>query len=218
MIKNGLIRKLGLGLTGVGILANMYGCATNAELLAAGGTGLAVIGKTNEQVGAGLIAKSIGDNQAQKEAAREGRMQINIGGGNNLNIEELKRIWNSGQRNMFIPCKGWTDYDKDNEVNVDELIDIRNEFSFNDEKMIAYKIIGQKGKKISVGLFYKANNIGLGLLAGLLGDNQRSMVITENNPYDPLTYTFKLDYPPGSLLVKFYAENEFLGSQEITIK
>ena len=90
MVKNGLIRKLGIGITGLGILSSIYGCSemkiSKAEMLAGAGTAVAVLGETRGQVAAGLIAKTIGDSQVQKEIAEKGRDQITI----NINPQDYQ--------------------------------------------------------------------------------------------------------------------------------
>jgi hypothetical protein len=212
-----LTRLLGIGALCVGLASSsMYtnGCS-NAQLLTAGGAALGTFGKTNEQVGAGIIANQLG----QTMATEESKTIVNVNNQNSFEyLDRLEQAWNSNQRNLFIACKGWTDINNNNRIEIGELIDIRDDFDFNDEKEIVSKIIGQKGKAIRVEAFYKASNMGLGLLTGLLGDNQRSKVLVKNNDSNILILRTPIDYTPGTLLVKYYADDSFIGSKQILIK
>jgi hypothetical protein len=79
---------------GCAVMENM----TEAEVLSAVGTGMATLGGTDKEVAAGLIAKTIGDNQVQKEAAREGKTEITM----NINPQDFQNNFVQ-QDPRFIP-------------------------------------------------------------------------------------------------------------------
>lgn len=83
---NTLVKSTQLGLAGLGLagILSFNGCSSmmqnmsDAEVLSAVGTALMVGSDTREGAIAGAVAKTIGDNQVTKEAAREGKDITNI--------------------------------------------------------------------------------------------------------------------------------------------
>jgi len=132
IIRNSNILFCGAGLYG---LVNFSGCsvlenASDAELLAAGGTAISIGASNQIEAIIGGVAQTLGNNQVQKEIAREGKTEVNV---YNNQGQQQNNSQNVYTQRLFTFNK-FIDFNNDKTLDQNEFFGLgKKEFELNKE-------------------------------------------------------------------------------------
>lgn len=136
-----------LSLSGCSVMENM----SDAEWISALGSAAMVAGGTEQEIIAGAVAKTIGDNQVQKEAAREGKTEVNVYGNGQAQYTPVPSFDYSSIPKQFriLPdifvCNYWDDKNGNGLPEFDEITGLKTEFYSNEPVMIVTTFNAIKG-------------------------------------------------------------------------
>jgi hypothetical protein len=204
---NNLLRKTKLGIVGLGLagMLNLNACSTGT-MMSATGAGMLAGASTKEEVVIGAVLSALGDSEVQKEAAREGKTEVNVYNGNagagtqtqsqppafdySKMPDDLKVL-----PKMFV-CNYWDDKNKDGILEFDEVVGLKNEFYSNEPITVIGSLDVTKGGILNFKVDHNDFNITGFLISMLAADNVVDRTYTiEKDGRTRMRYIF----PPTTL-------------------
>jgi hypothetical protein len=145
-----------LSLSGCSVMENM----SDAEWISALGSAAMVAGGTEQEIIAGAVAKTIGDNQVQKEAAREGKTEVNVYGNSATQSLDYSKIPKEFQvMPKIFSCNYWEDKNRNNKIELSEVTGLKTEFYSNEPITITTEMEVEKDGKIEIEIIHNGLNV-----------------------------------------------------------
>lgn len=155
---NGMIRKARLGITGLGLIG-MLGNGCTGAMMSATGAGMVVGASTKEELVIGAVLGALGDSEVQKEAAREGKTEVNVYGNSATQSLDYSKIPKEFQvMPKIFSCNYWEDKNKNNKIELNEVTGLKTEFYSNEPITLTTELEVEEGGKIEMRIVHNGLN------------------------------------------------------------